>query len=298
MITRQTLLNNIKEHFIKAGLDNPASHARTCLSYALNISASQLIAFPEERVEQAKQDEVLKIAKRMSAHEPFAYITGTREFWGRDFDVSPATLIPRHDTETLIQKVLSIHSDSTQAFKILDLGTGSGCVLLTLLAEYPNAQGLGIDISDDALEIAKKNAQRLNLVDRVQWLKSEWLQALSNNQAKKHTQFDIIVSNPPYIPSADITHLDQTVRDYEPLTALDGGNSGLDAYRVMIPQALEYLIENGVFACEIGIGQAQAVEQLCHENGLITFAPLHDLSGTVRVVGGTKNMLGFSYKTR
>jgi release factor glutamine methyltransferase len=262
--------------------------ARSCLLYALTISATELINNPHMIVEPQSAINALELAKRRAKGEPMAYLTGAREFWGRMFQVSPATLIPRPDSETLIETILKTCPDHTAPFHILDLGTGSGCLLITLLCEYPYAQGIGIDISRDALTIAAQNAINLNVASRVTWHNGSWFEALNTASNSRKKRFDIVISNPPYIPQADIAALESDVRDYEPLNALNGGQDGLDAYRLIIGQVTDYLIPHGLFICEVGVGQANDVKQLCENHGLIAFPIVHDLGGIARVVGGRK----------
>ena len=215
--------------------------------------------------------------------EPTAYITGTQAFWDHDFFVSPATLIPRQDTETLVEVALKALSPTLGAH-ILDIGTGTGCILLSLLAERHNAEGVGLDISPAAVKIAEKNAIQIGVQDRVRFIESNWFSALPTEGQK----FDCIVSNPPYIPSNDIGGLMKDVRDFEPMSALDGGINGLAAYREICSKASQYLKVGGSLSVEIGVGQATDVATLFAAAGFNSVETIRDLPGIERIVTGKK----------
>jgi len=204
-------------------------------------------------------------------------ILGRREFWSLDFVVTPDTLAPRPDSETLIEAVLAALPDRSAPLSLVDFGTGTGCLLLTLLSELPNAEGIGIDISRPALAIAGGNAKRLGLADRCRFLCSDWSAALEG-------RFDLIISNPPYIPSGDIAGLEPEVARFEPLSALDGGADGLDAYRALAAQIPPLLKPGGIGAFEVGAGQAPQVAALLAEAGLTPRGIHRDLGGIERVV--------------
>lgn len=212
--------------------------------------------------------------KRRIAREPVAYIIGYKEFWSLEFEVAPGVLIPRPDTETVVSEVLDRYGSSAP-LKILDLGTGSGCLLVTLLKEYPNATGLGIDESEQALAIAGRNIARHGLEGRANLRHGNWLDGLDEN-------WDVIVSNPPYIPTADIAGLDPDVRDYEPFGALDGGPDGLDAVRALAAGLKKTRFTAAFF--EIGIGQAESAKLLMAAEGLQVHHIAADLAGIPRVL--------------
>ncbi len=219
---------------------------------------------------------------RRAAREPVAYITGQKEFWSLSFAVSPGVLIPRPDTETIIDAVLADFPDRSAALRVLDLGTGSGCILAALLSEYPNASGLGIDSSQIAQNIAAGNLERLGLAERGSVRAGNWAENLDGS-------FDIIVSNPPYIRTADIAALEPEVKDFEPAQALDGGPDGLDAVRVLAP-ALKKL--GGTAFIEIGAGQADSAAAVFAYAGLEVLRIARDLAGVPRIViAGTKKQL-------
>lgn len=213
--------------------------------------------------------------KRRLAHEPVAYIVGYKEFWSLEFIVEPGVLIPRPATETIIEQVFDRYPDIGAPLKILDLGTGSGCLLTALLKEYPNARGLGIDESEKALSVAARNIERNGVQARAELLRGNWMENLDGG-------WDVIVSNPPYIPTGDIPGLDPDVRDYEPLGALDGGPDGLDAVRALAA-GFRRLLKGTAFV-EIGIGQAESAQILMADAGLSVHHIASDLAGIPRVV--------------
>jgi protein-(glutamine-N5) methyltransferase, release factor-specific len=213
--------------------------------------------------------------KRRLAHEPVAYIVGYKEFWSLEFIVEPGVLIPRPATETIIEQVFDRYPDIGAPLKILDLGTGSGCLLTALLKEYPNARGLGIDESEKALSVAARNIERNGVQARAELKRGNWMENLDGG-------WDVIVSNPPYIPTGDIAGLDPDVRDYEPLGALDGGPDGLDAVRALAA-GFRRLLKGTAFV-EIGIGQAESAQILMADAGLSVHHIASDLAGIPRVV--------------
>ena len=213
---------------------------------------------------------------RRCAREPMSHILGVREFWSLDFAVTAAVLDPRPDSETLIEAALAELPDRTRAWRILDLGTGSGCLLLALLSELPSATGLGIDASARALGVALANAARLGLAARAQFAERDWRHGIEG-------RFDVIVANPPYIPSGAIDALQPEVARYEPRTALDGGPDGLDAYRVILPALPRHLAEGGLAVLEVGDGQAAAVAEMAQNAGF-TVTIRRDLGARERCV--------------
>ncbi len=250
--------------------DNPRLEARLLLGHALGLSTADLIRDAQRLIDPAAYDAL--VAQR-AAHVPLAYLTGHREFWSLDLTVSSATLIPRPDSETIVEAALREAADPRL---VLDLGTGSGCLLLAVLHERPNAFGIGIDQSADALAVAKVNAARCGLSDRAAFVRGDWAEAIGG-------RFDLILSNPPYIPTSDIPGLMPEVSLNEPLSALDGGMDGLDAYRRIIPFLPRLLSASGRVVFEIGIGQSDAVSALAAEAGLLAVSH-PDLAGIPRAV--------------
>ena len=250
--------------------------ARALAAFAWNVSPAWLIAHDTDplRDAQAAQFEAL-LARRLTG-EPVAYLTGTREFYGRRFQVSPAVLIPRPDTELLVELALA-RIPPDQAMDVLDLGTGSGCIAITLALERPLARVTAVDRSPAALAIARRNAESLDA--RVEFLTSDWFAALAGRR------FDIIVSNPPYIAAAD-PHLRRGDVCFEPLTALAAGQDGLDDLRHLTAAACAHLKPDGTLLLEHGYDQADAVQALMRINGIESPQSWPDLSGTLRVSGG------------
>ncbi|MDR3528882.1 MAG: peptide chain release factor N(5)-glutamine methyltransferase [Rhizomicrobium sp.] len=251
------LLREATARLAAAGVDNPRLDARV-LWEAVGGDAERFESF---------------IARR-AAREPVAYITGWKEFWSLSFAVAPGILIPRPDTETIIDAVLADYPDRSAPLNILDLGTGSGCILAALLSEYPNAHGLGIDSSEIAQNVAAGNLERLGLGARGAVRAGNWAEKLD-------TAFDIVVSNPPYIPTADIADLEPDVRDFEPSAALDGGPDGLDAVRILAPELKKL---GGVGYIEIGVGQDEAAAAIFTKAGLAVLRVARDLGGVPRIV--------------
>ncbi len=271
----QELLAEGVGKLLAAGVDGGARDARWLLAHALGIERDRLTLALHDPVPEAQQTLFRQAITARAHHQPVAQIIGARLFWGRSFRVSPDVLDPRPETETLVEKALQ------HAFgRVLDLGTGSGAILLSLLAERPGAIGVGVDLSLDALDIARHNAKALNLSQRAQFMRSDWFSAVEG-------KFDLIVSNPPYIAASDFAGLAPEVRDWEPRMALvpDGcDGSGLAAYRTIAAHAPEYLAAKGWLMVEIGVGQGPDVLALFTQAGLRQGQILSDLSGRGRVV--------------
>jgi release factor glutamine methyltransferase len=263
-----------------AKIENPRGEARLLLAHALGISRDQtLTAMPTP-------DQAMRFAalvSRRTTHEPFAYITGRKEFWGLDFEVGPGVLVPRPDTETLIEEALRVIPDRTAPLRIADLGTGSGAILIAALSEFPNATGIGFESAPDAFAWAKRNADRLTS-GRADIRLADWNAA--------NGPYDLVFSNPPYIPAGDIESLALDVSGFEPRSALDGGPDGLDAYRALGTLLPRILSPGGHALLEIGIGQANSMELLFPGLELLRIAP--DLAGIPRcvVLRNHKDILG------
>ena len=232
--------------------ETPRLDARLLLAHALGLTRNDLIRDPARGIDDGAYRTLL--ARRL-AREPLALIVGRREFWSLEFQVSPATLVPRPDSETLIDAALAVFAGKPAPAKVLDLGTGTGCLLLALLTEFPSAFGVGLDRSPAAAALAKTNAATLGLAGRSAFLAGDWTAPLAG-------RFDLIVSNPPYIPSADIPLLMPEVADHEPRSALDGGADGYDAYRAIIADLNNCLTPAGVAVLELGQGQAISVTDI------------------------------------
>jgi release factor glutamine methyltransferase len=242
-----------------AGIDGAGRDARLLVAAASGCTTADIIAYPERPLSDAVLLRLEETVKRRAAHEPVSRILGEREFYGRSFRLSPATLDPRADSETLIEAALAIAEREgwrERPIRILDIGTGTGCLLLTLLAELPHATGLGTDVSRDALATAAANAERLGLAGRADFEMHDVFDGVSGS-------FDLVISNPPYIASGEIAGLSRDVREYDPLAALDGGQDGLDLYR-RIAEGLDRVLKGWV-VLEVGAGQAESVAVLLHQ---------------------------------
>jgi release factor glutamine methyltransferase len=270
----------------KAGsIDTPELDARLLIGAALKLDHTALAVQSARLITENEANVIGSFAQRRLSHEPVARILGHKEFWGLDLRLSDATLVPRPDTETIVAAALEIVRKDLGAEKplrIADIGTGSGAILLALLSELPAATGIGTDISTDALETAGINARQLGLSDRASFVQCDYASALSG-------PFDLIVSNPPYIRSADIAALDRDVRNHDPHLALDGGTDGLDAYRTITPQAAALLASGGALIFEVGHDQSAQVSALMRLARLtLPYPPRADLGGIYRAVMGRK----------
>ena len=260
----------------KAGCDEPRRRARQLMAGALDLSAAELLMRGEHRLEGAQVQQLRNFIARMAAGEPLSRILGRREFWGLDFELSPDTLDPRPDSETLIEAVLT-RVDRSAPLRVLDLGTGSGCLLLALLSELPIATGIGVDISEGAVATARRNAESLRLAGRSGFFVGDWGYAIAQ-------RFDVVVANPPYIATSALDDLPQEVRCYDPPRALDGGNRGLAAYPRIIALLPALLAPSGLFVAEIGNRQATDVVGLLEDHAFTCEAVERDLSGIERCI--------------
>jgi release factor glutamine methyltransferase len=266
-------------------IDAAELDARILVGAVLGLDLTGIIAAAERRVTAAEAARLEEAVRRRVAGEPVARIVGTREFWGLQLRLSAATLVPRPDTETVVELALEMLQpcgDPDRRLRIADIGTGSGAILLALLSELPDAYGVGTDISVAALQTAVNNAVHVGLASRAAFVACDYAAALSG-------AFDLIVSNPPYIRSADIAGLSVEVRNYDPLGALDGGTDGLEAYRALIPQAARLLASGGALVLEAGQGQSGEIQGLIGAAGLTCERPPKaDLAGIRRAVAGRK----------
>lgn len=243
------------------GNDTADLEARLLICHFLNIDFTAFILQQTRQLTTTELEQLKPAEKLALAHMPLSRIIKNREFWGLDFIVSPDVLDPRADSETLIETLLHFIPPSSKPLNFLDLGTGSGCLLLSLLHEYKNATGIGADLSPEALKIAQLNAKHLDLSNRATFIQSNWFNSIT---AQK---FDVILSNPPYIPSHDIDNLADNVKLYDPLSALDGGDDGLDPYHTIASQAANYLKPNGVLIFEMGYDQADRLFDILAKHG-------------------------------
>jgi len=271
------VLGAARARLSESGIETANLDARVLLEFALSRSQSWLYANPDYRIAGADLARFDALLVRREQRQPVSQIVGCREFWSLSFQVTRDVLTPRPDSEALIEAVLEEMPDRAVPVRILDLGTGSGCLLLTLLSEYGAATGVGVDVSSAALQVAARNGQQLGLDARVDWVLGQW-------NTKFDADFDVVISNPPYIETGAIAGLDRDVADYEPYLALDGGGDGLDAYREILTHVGDVLHESGLLVFEIGQGQADAVTALAHGVGLDLRAARHDLSGITRAL--------------
>lgn len=261
------------------GIDNPRLDARVLLAHVLNVPVGELL-FGRVEVSGEAQDAFSRAIARRVSREPLAYITGEKEFWSLPFAVGQGALVPRPETETLIEEALKFFPDRNTELRILDLGTGTGILLLTLLHLYPNARGVGVDASAEALNWAKKNAAKLGLESRAALEAGNWDDGIDG-------LFDLVVSNPPYVARGALAQLEPELA-FEPRGALDGGADGLEAYRALAPVAVRRVSAHGHVLLEIGADQGTCVPAILSASGLKVGYVANDLAGLPRVVVARK----------
>jgi release factor glutamine methyltransferase len=283
-LQRAQALGAVNRAFAKANIEGRALDARLLTLAALGIDQIEFLRRPAESIDDKAAAKLAEFATRRLAGEPIARILGVREFWGLDFAISADTLVPRPETETLVEAVLCHcrnHGGHDRPWTILDLGTGSGCIAIALLTQLPRARILGIDRSPAALLTARGNARSHGVANRACWVAGDWGSAVG-------TSFDIIVANPPYIATTEIGTLATEVRDHDPALALDGGRDGLNAYRAIMANLARLAMDDGRIFFEVGVGQSQRVAALLRDGGFAVGAPICDLSGIPRVVSAVK----------
>lgn len=274
------ILKWTEQYFAKAELDSPRLDAEVLLAHVLKKERIFLYVHFDQPLDPAELAEYKACIRQRVQHVPVAHITGHKEFMGLDFKVTKDTLIPRPDTEILVEAVLQrLKAGPESDLRLADIGTGSGAICLSLLNYLPQLQAVTVDISPRAIEVARENAAALGVAERIEFFQGDLLEPI------KDRRFEAIVSNPPYIPKSDILTLAQDVKDYEPMSALDGGEDGLDFYRRLLQEAAELLAEDGFLAVEVGIGQAQVLAEMAK-----VMTPwgrseiIKDLAGIERVV--------------
>ena len=282
--TIMKILNWTKQYFEAKGVENPRLDAEVLLCAVLKCQRITLYVDFERPLSEEELATYREYVRRRGNFEPLAYILGEQAFMRNSFKVNKATLVPRPETELLVESLVRIAPMLRPEgdVKILDIGTGSGAIIVSLLDYLPNAKGVGVDISVDALIVAKENSEKIGVTGRIGFVRSDVFRKLPLEK-----KFDIIVSNPPYIPAGDIAGLDKDVQQ-EPRGALDGGADGLDFYRRITAEAMGHMAEEGVLAFEIGIGQAAAVQQLCLDAGFVKTAVRKDYAGIERMVFAVK----------
>jgi release factor glutamine methyltransferase len=273
--TIAALLQEARKSLFDADIELSALDARLLLQAASGLSHEELIAEPNSVLADDKISKFNNFIDRRLKHEPVTRILGEREFYGRPFRVSTAVLDPRADTETIIE--LTLELIGAEPKRIIDLGTGSGAIAVTLLAERQNWSGIAVDVSADALEIAKANTNSLGVAERLAFRNVAWFDGIAE-------KFDLIVSNPPYIPHREVFELSLEVQNYDPHIALDGGDDGLEAYRAIAAGAPDHLNMNGLLVFEIGAGQSADVTQICKAQGFELTGQKYDLGGHVRAL--------------
>ncbi|WP_370163374.1 peptide chain release factor N(5)-glutamine methyltransferase [Limimaricola soesokkakensis] len=271
-LTGAAALVSATRRLAEAGVPDPGRDARRLFSHAIGVDPGRLTLVLPEPVDGGKLAEFEALIERRAAREPVSHLTGSRAFYGRRFKVTRDVLDPRPETEMLVEAALS------EPFgHVLDLGVGSGCILLTLLAEMPDARGVGVDLSEAACAVARENAMALGLADRAHIQVSDWVSRVEG-------MFDLVVSNPPYIARAEMEGLAPEVRDWEPAGALTDGADGLSCYRAILDGATEVLTPGGRLVMELGVGQAEAVGTLAVARGFAPVALIPDLDGRDRVI--------------
>ena len=265
----------------QVGVATPELDARLLVCVACDLTHEAFVLNPARPLTGPEAARLGKLAARRADREPVSRLLGRREFWGREFAIGAPTLDPRPDSETLVAAALALVEESggrEAPLRVADLGTGSGCLLLTLLAELPHAEGLGLDVEEGALHIAASNADALGVRDRARFVCGSWLAAIGG-------VFDLVIANPPYVVSHEIDRLAPEVARFEPRLALDGGRDGLDAYRAIVAELPRVMASSGIAAMEVGEGQAEAVAGLIARSGLGRSRPVQawpDLSGAGR----------------
>jgi release factor glutamine methyltransferase len=268
------------QYFRLNGIDEAEADARVLIAHALHLDRTQLVSQSDRILESREINAISVLAARRCRHEPVARIVGVKEFWSLTLRVTPDVLVPRPETETVIEAALDVvvrNGLRNEKLRILDIGTGTGALLLALLVELPNAIGIGADISAAALDVARDNSARHRLTARASFICCNGTGALSG-------PFDFIVSNPPYVARGDIPALPPEVREYDPVVALDGGNDGLDVYRAIASDARRLLAPGGRLIVELGIGQERAVSALFTKAGLQVGQARKDLAGIPRAL--------------
>lgn len=276
-MTLAAALAHGRSKLARSGSRTASLDARVLLGHVAGLTREQLIIEEARLLSLAQWDKYDALVERRLAREPVAYLVGEKEFFGLSFKVTPDTLIPRPDTETLVEVALGFCRELAHSPRILDLGTGSGAILLALLHACPEARGVGVDRSPGALGVALANARDLGLASRAHFVQGDWAAGIDE-------PFDVIVTNPPYINTADMADLMPDVMQFEPAAALDGGLDGLDPLRIIAPEAARLLSRPGLFCVEIGLGQAQTAKAILEDEGFQAVACVSDLNNIPRCI--------------
>ena len=277
VVTVGDALSDARRKLSTAGVPGPHLDARLLVGHALGASIETIVGHPNRSIDTERQAHLAALVDRRAKREPMAYILGHREFWSMPIRVTADTLVPRPESETLVEAVLKWVREPTAHVSILDLGTGSGCLLLALLSMLPNAWGVGVDASIGALAVARSNARFLGAESRSWFFNGDW-----GSSVRGH--FDIVISNPPYISEAEIPTLAPEIRQFEPRFALVGGADGLDCYRQIVPDLNRLLAPGGAAFLEVGAGSAAYVTEMIHDYGFQDIEIKNDLAGVARYV--------------
>ena len=272
------ILIEAKTTLSKANIEEPLREAKLLICHALSSSLEIFLLDPEKHIPILVKKKIFKLISRRANGEPFAYITNSISFYKNNFFINNKVLIPRPETEELIEKVLKNIPNKNKNINILDIGTGSGIILASLLKELPNSSGIGTDISIDALKVAKINLTNLNIFKRSKLVNTNWSQGIRTNI------FDIVTCNPPYIDNKYIKNLPLEVKKYEPLVALKGGKNGLDTFKNLLPLARSVMKINALLALEIGFDQSKLLENILYKNKFKLKDIIKDLSGNRRIM--------------
>lgn len=267
------------------GVEGATMSAELLLEHVMGLERGQIFIKPNLVMPETEAERYAELLKLRAGGQPVAYLTGTKGFWDFELKVTSDTLIPRPETELLVESALEFHKGRNKLLNILDLGTGSGAIIIALLREFPNAQGVAVDISARALEVARENAQDLEVADRLTWVQSDWFE----NLLPEEGGYDLIVSNPPYIKSRDMLTLQKEVRLFEPAGALHGGADGLEPYRVIIEKAHLYLKPQGWLGFETGEHQHKEISAMLKATGQYhNVKSIKDYAGHERILWAQK----------
>jgi release factor glutamine methyltransferase len=278
-----SIIHSVRQFLSDADISSAQLESFMIISYFCNLSREEIILRSREIYLDQKDIDKINIAlQRRIKGEPISYIIGKREFYSLDFKVNSDVLDPRPDSEILIEEIIKLIPNFDNSIEILELGVGSGCLILTILNNISNATGIAIDINPKSIAIAKENAKNLNLEDRINFIHSDWFSNLSSQK------FDIIISNPPYIKKNDIANLQKEVKDSEPIIALDGGDDGLDCYRKIADDISNFLKDNAFLILEIGQNMEDDIIDIFKENGLKFIKYAKDLNAIIRCLIFTK----------
>ena len=271
-----SILKEGKELFKKAEIYQPLRESKLIICFALNINIENSVLDTEKEITKLQEKYILSLFSRRSQGEPFCYLTGSVLFFGHTFYINNHVLIPRPETEELVEKLLNRIKYKNKKYNILDVATGSGVILASLLINLPKSFGVGTDISFNALKVAKININNLKLNDRTELVNTNWSEGLKENS------FDIIVCNPPYIPKSHIKNLHKEVKNYEPILALEGGPSGFESFISLVPLARIVIKKNGIMIFEVGFDQAEMVKNILNKNKFTVIEVIKDLAGIER----------------